>query len=74
MLIVLVLLTGCASKKKVSKIEHSVSRDSVYSEVVKVDSVTQRDYVDKSVVTKEVKQRTERTRKGAERVVKVDSV
>lgn len=74
MLIVLVLLTGCASKKKVSKLEHSVSRDSVYAELVKVDSVKKRDYVDKSVITKEVKQRTERTRKGSERVLRVDSV
>lgn len=74
MLIVLVLLTGCASKKKVSKLEHSVSRDSVYAESIKVDSVKHRDYVDKSVITKEVKQRTERTRKGSERVVRVDSV
>lgn len=68
------MLTGCASKKKVSKLEHSVSRDSVYAESVKVDSVKQRDYVDKSVITKEVKQRTERTRKGSERVLLVDSV
>lgn len=68
------MLTGCASKKKVSKLEHSVSRDSVYSEVVKVDSVAHREYADKSVITKEVKERKERTRKGAEKVVKIDSV
>lgn len=68
------MLTGCASKKKVSKLEHSVSRDSVYVESVKIDSATQRDYVDKSVITKEVKERTEMTRKGSERVVRVDIV
>lgn len=68
------MLTGCASKKKVSKLEHIVSRDSVYVEAVRVDSVKQRDYVDKSVITKEVNERTERTRKGSDRVVKVDSV
>lgn len=34
-----------------------------------MDSVKHRDYVDKSVITKEVKERTERTRKGSEKVV-----
>ena len=70
----LILLTGCASKKKVSKLEHSVSRDSVYVEDVRVDGVKHRDYEDKSTVTKEVKERTERTRKGSERVVELPEV
>lgn len=74
LLIVLILLTGCASKKKVSKLEHSVSRDSVTLEVVKIDSVKHRDYVDKSKVLTEVKERTEKTRKGSERVVEVPEV
>ena len=46
----------------------------MYVENVKVDSVKNRDYVDKSVITKEVKERTERTRKGSDKVVTLPEI
>ena len=46
----------------------------MYVENVRVDSVKNRDYVDKSVITKEVNERTERTRKGSDKVVVIPEV
>ena len=46
----------------------------MYVENVRVDSVKNRDYVDKSVIKKEVKERTESTRKGSDKVVTLPEI